>query len=107
MAQCSPPGYVLLLCRPESMSEWPEPEDVERFKALPHDARLSLERYVRDMKNRRGDDHPCIWLDLKTKRCRWYDYRPQICRDFDVGSEGCQAWRDEYNVDVAEITRRV
>ena len=46
------------------------------------------------------DDVPCFWLDLVSMRCRHYEHRPLVCREFDVGSEGCLAWRDEFNVDV-------
>lgn len=102
MAQCSPPGYLLLLCQPQRAHEWPDQEDVERVKHLPHAARLAIDRYRKALaqKGSLTDDAPCTWLDLKTMRCRWYSHRPQICRDFERGSEGCQAWRNDFNIDV-------
>jgi len=39
------------------------------------------------------DDAPCVWLDLKTKKCRFYDHRPIVCRDFEVGEDACLGHR--------------
>jgi Fe-S-cluster containining protein len=100
IAQCSPPGYLLLICQPQRSDEWPDKEDVERVKRLPHGALLVINRYRREAarKGSLPDDAPCVWLDMKTMRCRWYEHRPQICRDFKSGSEDCQMWQDKFNV---------
>ncbi len=28
---------------------------------------------------------PCIWFDMRTRRCKHYELRPNICRMFDCG----------------------
>lgn len=55
MTQCSPPGYLLLLCQPQKSHEWPDQEDVQRVEYLPHEARLAIDRYRRDLVRRQRD----------------------------------------------------
>lgn len=42
---------------------------------------------------------PCIWYDLKTRRCQHYEHRPQICRDFEVGCFDCLEFRRDHKID--------
>jgi len=101
MTQSTPPGYVAVIFNPDG---WPEETgDHERVARLPEAARCELLDAIEDD----AGDRPCCWLDQKTMRCRWYEHRPQICRDFEVGSESCQCWRDEFNVDVIETLTRI
>lgn len=102
--QGSPPGYELFVVDPAPawVSEIPA-DDPDRLRAaaLPPEARKAIRLYHASLTAGKGDgDRPCCWLDLATNRCRWYEHRPEICRELMPGSEGCQAWRDEYNLDV-------
>jgi len=96
MAQTTPPGYVAVLYDYRS---WPDEEDKERCQEMPREARAAILDRMADL----DGDQPCCWLDEDTLRCRWYEWRPNICRVFEVGSEGCQMWRDEFNVDVEQL----
>jgi Fe-S-cluster containining protein len=103
--QGSPTGYLVLLNaadRGEKLEEaWGEPDDISRFKVLPAEALADLCQYrTALMAGFIEGDVPCCWFDEETLRCRYYEWRPEICRELKPGSEGCQGWRDEYNVDV-------
>ena len=106
--QGSPPSYVVFLVEP--MPPWvaeipADDPDRLRCAAMPEEARDAIRQYRAALMAGEADgDGPCCWLDLETKRCRWYEWRPEICRDLTPGSEGCQGWRDEYNVDVEELS---
>lgn len=93
----SPPGYLDLMAGVADES-WPE-EDRRRVEALPAAAREELERYARRIAERPEEGfHPCIWLDVESRRCRWYEHRPYICRSFPAGCGPCLTWRREYGV---------
>lgn len=97
LEQSSPPGYVAMMAN--GVEAWPDETDHERFQSLPQMARIELEMYVEDLRADRlpGGELPCIWFDLKTRRCRYYEHRPSICRDgLLVNDEACRQWRTEY-----------
>ena len=104
--QGSPPGYIAMIVGGrEYATQWLTTEDIARYESMPAEARETLERYMAQQRAGEVDpDGPCCWLDPETNRCRWYEWRPSICRDLSPGSEGCLAWRDEYNIDIEEIT---
>lgn len=78
-------------------------EDPEDFmERLPKEAIDAIRE--RSLTWQSEPDAPCCWLNLHNMRCRFYVFRPQICRDFTPGSEGCQSWRDDYNIDIEKIT---
>lgn len=85
------------------------PEDEQRFYTAPQEARDLIYAWSdRIDELPRGSalptDEPCCWFDVEAKRCKFYAWRPSVCRDFEVGSEGCRAWRDEFNIDVEAIS---
>jgi Fe-S-cluster containining protein len=45
-----------------------------------------------------GEDRPCYWFDLETRRCKHYEHRPEICREFEVGGEDCENHRELYDL---------
>ena len=47
------------------------------------------------------DGSPCVWLDLKTKRCRFYEHRPIACLDFEVGEPACHGHREREGINDA------
>lgn len=102
MEQTTPPGFSAYAAgRPEF---WGDPDDYALYLSAPIEAKQLIVDQVERLRNREFlGEVPCCWLDLSTMRCRFYDHRPGICRGFDVGSEGCRAWRDEYNIDVEEL----
>lgn len=66
------------------------------FAALPGEMRVEI------VKHALGDapyESPCLWLDLKTRKCMHYDLRPDICREFERGEEACWMWRKTYKID--------
>ncbi len=73
---------------------------------FPLDAERSLNMgYIVRARDAMADlgDTPCFWLtdDLT---CEHYACRPEACRDLEPGSEDCQAWRDQFNIDVEKLT---
>lgn len=89
------------MCSPPFM---PEHLDGTELSKLPVEVR---EDYKAGMVSRAvagwPDDEMCFWLTFGCQ-CKHYEHRPDICREFEPGSEGCQSWRDEFNIDVKEIT---
>ena len=89
------------MCSPLLM---PEHIDATEINALPADVRKDFKDGM-EAREKHGwiPDVPCFWLtdDLK---CKHYEHRPDICREFEVGSEACQTWRDEFNIDVELLT---
>ena len=74
-------------------------EENERLKQLPENARRELRNYMESLLNGDGREDPsCIWLNRDTMQCRYHEHRPSICRELEMGSEGCRAWRTEYQV---------
>lgn len=62
-----------------------------------------LQQDLRDAhggKYKGGDDQPCMWLDLETRRCKHYEHRPSVCRgDLVVpGNDACLHWRENMGV---------
>ena len=45
-----------------------------------------------------GED-PCIWLDLKTRKCMHYDLRPVVCRSFEIGEKDCCEHRKRVGIE--------
>jgi Fe-S-cluster containining protein len=89
--QCSPP---FMPARFEPGGE---------LDSLPPSIRADYEeKMVKRDANGWPDDVPCFWLTSEF-RCLHYTHRPEICRGLQVGSEGCQSWRDEFNIDVEAI----
>ncbi len=68
--------------------------DAEDLARVPKPLLDSVYRYL-DERDKAGisDHHPCIWLDVETRRCRHHECRPNVCRDFDIGEEDCLAAR--------------
>jgi len=38
-------------------------------------------------------DLPCVWFDLRSRRCHHYEQRPDACRRFEIGSDLCHLSR--------------
>lgn len=77
--------------------------DMERILAAPPEAARAILLHLAGLDRGEDADGVCCWLDQQTLRCRWYEHRPEICRDFVPGSEGCRAFRADYNIDVQRI----
>jgi Fe-S-cluster containining protein len=45
-----------------------------------------------------GED-PCMWLDLKTRKCMHYDLRPVVCRSFEIGEKDCCEHRQRVGIE--------
>ena len=72
---------------------------------LPENLRVELNAYranalSRLWKNQAVDGEPCIWLDLKTRKCIHYDLRPIVCRSFEVGGNDCHDHRKQRGPDL-------
>ena len=103
--QGSPPGYLLILCQPETIEpDGPFADDLQRFKDLPANAiRDLLEYRERLLRGEVSGDGICIWFNVETRRCSHYEHRPSICREEVVpGDEGCLTWREEYAAYISE-----
>ena len=82
-------------------TDYAEPADVERFKALPENLLRELEEYL-DLIRSTGhpNDGICIWFDEQEKRCKHYELRPEICRNvLQPGDEICRRWRKLYGIE--------
>ena len=65
---------------------------------LPQNLRDEVERHRANGHRGAGTAHaagedPCIWLDLKTRKCMHYDQRPVVCRSFEIGEKDCRDHR--------------
>ena len=99
LEQQSPPLYLGIL-RGFHFPDDPDadPEDFHRLADLPAAAREELEEYAKLLAEGGETDGVCIWFDRERRTCRYYDFRPSICREFEVGSDGCLAWRELYEI---------
>lgn len=54
-----------------------------------------------------GEDGWCIALDHKRMCCSIYEQRPGICRKFAMGSAYCRSEREDYRVEMEDLSRRI
>lgn len=52
-----------------------------------------IDAYARSA--RYSETHPCLWLDLESRRCKHHDVRPCLCRWFPPGGQACNGLRVE------------
>lgn len=58
---------------------------VSDLQRKPIDDRIAADQHF--------DNLPCVWFDLRTRRCRHYDQRPSACRRFEIGTDLCRLSR--------------
>ena len=71
---------------------------------IPENLRDELDRHRADglrniQKTHTTGEDPCIWLDLKTRKCMHYDLRPIVCRSFEIGEKDCREHRKRVGID--------
>lgn len=71
--------------------------DWDHLSDAPPEAKRKIADYHHQLLNgfdaRGALEVPCLWFDLKSRRCRFHDHRPEVCRAFLVGCESCHAHR--------------
>jgi Fe-S-cluster containining protein len=72
-----------------------EKEGEEAWERLKWERPDLLAEVIADSQIRRANGGPfygtpCLWYDVRTRRCRHYKYRPHACREFEVGGEDCR-----------------
>jgi hypothetical protein len=83
------PASYYIGVEPEAMKSLPEPLQRELREA--GDAVLRHEL---------GGDHPCIWLDMETRRCKHYEFRPDVCVEAVLpGDDACRSDRRRFGID--------